>query len=634
MSVYSVLISNSKVLNYNRRANAFSFIQRKSPTYAVSPSGNSNSGAIVAYIGANMGTQWDSTVIWASSTNLGRYPQGGIYNPGNQTDLQKCYVVGCGPAIGGSGWAGNWYASKSLTATVVKNKAGADQQFFANSGTFSTSTSPNMIKHDNPRNSFLSTDDGKIRSAGLLYNDINTSSATNFRGSMISKGSFNSGAFVWTPDTFMAPCITRTDGSKQVYQKCWMTFNDAGTHGYLVMIGARTGQTLSNRGWQPIVYKTTNSGTTWALVNGIDFNSIYFDSLLNTLTPVNNNNSIIPFFNVQEGMDITIDKNNKLHIFTTIASTFSDHNDSLDFTWTYTVNGTPNVNYKFTPGKMPYLIDFIGEGSLAWTYKIIDSVGTQARSGVSSFTTYPWSGSMFPLPGPPGLLGPEPSEMRLNLSRSYDGEFIVYSWTESDTLQTYGGLKWNEKPNIKTIALRVLDNSISVNKYSITDPNTGFNPRVKNNAYFYYVSPQLNKMCLSPSLVSFTVPYTVSNNAATDPDAPIDNFYSSAIMQYTFANIPNGCTINVKELTINKIDFDIFPNPASQQVHVKVNLENSKDIDISLINTLGQIMMHKTHKGYNGENNIDLNLNTIAAGIYFVKVKCGNDENVKKLIVE
>lgn len=637
MNVFSVLNSNSKVLNYNRFANAVSFIQRKSVTYMASPSGDSNSGTIVAYIGANMGTQWDSTVVWANSTNLARYPQGGIYNPNNQGNLQNCYVVACGPAMNGANWAGNWYASKSLTATAVKNMAGPDQQFFGNTGTFSTTTSPNMIKHDYSRNSFVSTDDGIVRSAGELYDDVNstTLATQKFRGSMISKGSFNAGAFVWTPDSFIAPCVTRSDGSKQLHQKCWMTFNDGGTVGYLVMIGSRTGQTSSNKGWQPIIYKTTNAGNTWTLINGIDFNSGNFNALLNSLAPVNTNSTLtIPYFNVEEGIDISIDKNGKLHIFSSIVSTSSNHNDSLDRVWTYTVNGTPNVYYKFTPGKMPYLIDFIGDGASNWSYKIVDSVGTQARLGVSSYTAYPWSGSVSPFPGPSGPAGPESSKMRLNLSRSYDGEFILYSWTESDTLLTTGASKWNEFPNIKTRALRIMDNTISNNKYSITSTLLGNFMRVRDKAYFYYVSPQLNKMCLTPAWVSFTVPYTVSNNADTDPDAPIDNFYSNVVMQYTFANVFNGCTINVKELSSNKIDFDVFPNPASQYVQVKVNLENAKDVEISMFNALGQTMMYKTHKGNSGENYIDLNLNTIAPGIYLVKIKCGNDENVKKLIVE
>lgn len=106
MNAFSYLVSQSKSLCYNAGVNAVTFIARKSPYYVASS--NSNSGAIVASIAVqNLGTSWDSTVIWTSAANLGRYPQGGIYNPLGNTNKNSAYVVGMGPITGGAGWLGN-----------------------------------------------------------------------------------------------------------------------------------------------------------------------------------------------------------------------------------------------------------------------------------------------------------------------------------------------------------------------------------------------------------------------------------------------------------------------------------------------------------------------------------------------
>jgi len=266
MNVFGFLNSNSKILNYNRYINTVSFIQHKSPTYTLVPNlpANSQSGAIVAYLGKNGGTQWDSTLVWADASNWARYPSGGIYSPPGNTVYANAYVVVTGPLTGvSSSWVGNYYASKSLTATP-KNSAGIDMQTMLDTPPFSSTTSPTTTKHDFPRFSFISTDDGKVRVAGSLYDDVNgtTDQAKNYRGGTISRGSFNSGVFVWTIDSFTPPCVTKTSGIKSLHDECWMAWADAGHIGYLMFVGARTGATGSNKGWQPIIYKTTNSGNT------------------------------------------------------------------------------------------------------------------------------------------------------------------------------------------------------------------------------------------------------------------------------------------------------------------------------------------------------------------------------------
>ncbi len=632
MNIFGMLVSSQKPLGYNRYINTVSFIQRKSPTYVASPSTDSNTGTILAYIGKNGGTVWDSTVVWANATNQGRYPQGGIYNPAGNSNPDNAYVVATGPITTGSGWVGSYYASKSLSLTP-KNAAGADQQFMSNAGPYGSSTSPTMTKHDFPRYAFSTTDDGIVRSAGTLYQDVNGTStlAQNIRGGLVARGSFNAGVFVWTPDSFVPACIMRTEGTKQLWGQPYMAWNSAGTVGYVMMIGARQGATGSNMGWQPIVYKTTNSGNTWALVNGIDFNTAGWDMVLNSMFSVVASTVTAPFFNVGEGIDVTVDKNDKLHIFSTCIGTYGSSPDSLAFNWQVTINSEAGYAFIYQNTAWPYLFDFIGDGASNWSYKTIDSVGTEGPSdqtGGGGFNSNPWANQ--------SQANPVSSGLRLQMTRTYDGEFIAYSWAESDTLFTTGAKKWNEFPNIMTRAQRICDGAVSTDKYAISSPATGFNPAVRDKAYFHYMSSTSPGGSSTATSATLNIPFTVSNNTQTDGGATIYNYYANAHVQFAFPTAACGSTVTtgVKNIAKNEMISKIFPNPATNNVNIQVTLGTANDITVELYNAIGQKVAASKGNGNLGENTINMNLGNLNSGVYFVKIKAGNAESTKKLVVE
>jgi hypothetical protein len=637
MNVFGMIVSSSKPLQYNRYIDAVSFIQRKPSSYSVSPAGDSNSGAILGFIGKNCGAQgqWDSTVIWADATNLARYPQGGLYSPNGNHNINNAYAVAMGPTTGGTGWIGSYYASKSLTNTAVKNAAGSDEQFFSHTTPFGSSTSPTMTKHYFPRYGFSQCDNGMVYSLGGLYDtyDGGTGQPGNFRGGLLAKGNFVSGAMVWTPDSMVPPTVTITTGGRQLFSQPYMAWNDAGTVGYVVFIGGKQGATGANFGWQPIVYKTTNSGNTWALVNGIDFNTpSTFDFVLNSMASVNSNpNLAIPFFNVGEGIDVTVDKNNKLHIVSTVVGTARNNADSMGYTWQFP-KGSENMGWPYVNTAWPYIFDFIGDGSSPWTFKTIDSVGTEgpsATSGQPGFGSNPWANQ--------SQTTPQSSDMRIQVSRTYDGEFILYSWAESDTTLTTGAVKWNEFPNVKCKAMRICDGAVSMDEYNVTSPSTGFNPRVRDKAYFHYMSRQARGGASTSGAATFTVPFTVSNNLTTNGDSPVDNFFGRSIVSFSFATAACGNTVttNIKSNTSNEVDGSrLYPNPAKNNFNVAINLSKANEIAVDVYNTIGQKIAGARSNGTIGENTINMDLNNVTPGVFFVKIKAGTNESTKKLVIE
>lgn len=637
MNAFGFLVSNQKALQYNRHLQTFSFIQRKSPTYVTNPAlpANAQSGAIVAYLGRNDGTNWDSTLIYSSSTNWSRYPQGAIYNPPGNTTFTNAYVVGSGPVTSAANsWIGSWYASKKLTSPGT-NSVGTDVQFFSNTGpNFGSVTSPAMKKHDFPRYSFSSTDDGVVRAVGSINNDINNTTSNSgygLRGFSIAKGAFTSGAFVWTYDSIIPPTNTvTTDGSKVMFGTPYMAWNDAGTNGYFVVIGSRVGSTGANVGYQPIVYKTTNSGNSWVLVNGIDFNTGNWNKLKNGILSTNTTTYEVPFFKFDEGIDVIVDNSNKLHIVSTVVGSAKAHVDSLGYTWQFT-KGTENMSWNYKANEFPYIFDFAGDGAGAWSYTTIDSLGSEgpsSTSGQPGFGTNPWASS---------TAGESiSSDDRIQVSRSYDGQFLVYSWAESDTTLTTGAVKWNEFPNIHQRALRLCDGAVSTDEFLVSSPATGFNARVRDKAYFHFMSSTCKAGGSTATAATFTTAYTVSNNVATDGITPVDNYYANAVVTHNFPTSACGATITTG-INANRTEASqsvVYPNPAHNNITVLINLTQAKDVNVDVYNAIGQVVSSTKVNGQMGDNSINVNLNNANTGVYFVKIKAGSSESTKKLIVE
>ena len=260
MNVFGYLVSASKPLQYNSALNAVSMIARKNGTYTASS--NSNTGTIIGLYSANMGTTWNETCLFTNGTNLARYPQGVIYNPSGNTNINNAYIIATGPLVATAPWVGNYYASKPIT-TPGNNIMGTDAQSMLNA------TLPaSMKKHHFSRYSFTAIDGGLVRSmASMLTNpDGTTYSAIAYRGAGMIKGTFSAGAFVWSIDSFILACTMNSnftpatdDDYKNLNGVPYQAWDEAGVVGYVVMLGSRLSETLTattvkaTGGFQPIV---------------------------------------------------------------------------------------------------------------------------------------------------------------------------------------------------------------------------------------------------------------------------------------------------------------------------------------------------------------------------------------------
>ncbi len=648
MNISGQLISNSRILNYDEDLNVVSFIHPRACTYSITNASENNSGVMIARIIKNWnpiavnGTftpQFDSTAFASNASHFPTSPNGGIYNPPGNTNINNTYIVGCGPTTFSNGFSGNWFSSKQLGPANYNNTPSTQpnaQQWFGNP------SGGSLQGHNLNYNNFSVTDDGKVRSVGKLGTPFNgtTQVAPGDTSLYIATGTFSFGTFSWSgtalhPDFEKAPSTGKANFSKTV-----MAWNEAGTVGYAIAIGQeKNASNLVNKGMQPKVWKTSNSGTSWALIPNIDFTLPTFSMVINDLASTLNTNTnvAVPYFREVEGMDAVVDKDDRLHFATTIVAHASVHPDSVT---TVTRHRSDNYYWPHTPGKRPFIYDFTTTGS-SWSVRKIDSISSEATLATfneqglgTGYTENPWADNN----------GFKPvSSSRIQLGRAVDGKQIYFTWAESDTLITNGNKKWNTFPNIKVRVLDVSTNSLSIEMNAThTTGIVGTNNNVRNKAFFHYCSPKAAS--LLPPCNIFSIPMTVSNNQYLNGNgncsnlAPITHYFNAVTISQggiIYNTMPHiNCYSSLYENKKTQSNLTIYPNPANTTIHINFDSQYNLKTEVIISHITGKILKSQIVNAHIGSNEINQNVADLNPGIYFVSLRSANQNVTTKLVVE
>lgn len=83
----------------------------------------------------------------------------------------------------------------------------------------------------------------------------------------------------------------------------------------------------------------------------------------------------------------------------------------------------------------------------------------------------------------------------------------------------------------------------------------------------------------------------------------------------------------------NANSFDVYPNPASNEVNVKIETSGSASSTIKVVNTLGQVVIVKQVSLNNGVNTIAVDTKQLSSGIYYVTYDAPTGAVTKKLTI-
>lgn len=609
-NAFGVYTDNPNPLSYNANINTVGFVLRASDNIWNSIGAEGNTGTIVFNWSSNNGTSWDSTILAASSSHLNRYPSGAIFNPAGNTVPANAYAVGSGPwwiAPGGSSWQGSFFASKQLgtgyttvagTTTYLDNLALVIPQ----------------KKHDNAYTDFQITSDGFAHVAGGIYTDVNNITSTplrGYRGAMLDKGTFSAGSFTWTQDS-LKPLIKLDGAGDKVFDETFtMAWSENGQIGYVCFLGVDVNAVAgtSQNSYQPYLFKTINGGVTWShyspLFNFATIPAIASRLIATKLLPALKK----PFFSSSEGFNSTVDAAGDLHLFTSMGSAYSDHIDSLGYSY------SPNYNKVWN-----YLVDLKTSGA-GWSAMIVDSLSCERPTKVESS----WTSSS----------GNLPYNSRLQISRTPDGNNIFYSWSDSDSNIVQSSFPhFNISPDVYMKGYDVISNKMTCKK-NMTSGRVG----IEYNAFFFYASPTVAK----PTATSYLIPTTITqgDGGVNNGDVTVSHYYigDNTFTQSEFTVTVNtpGCVsstgVSVKEESTLVSSLNFYPNPASTNGTVDILLVENAKMELVVINSVGQVVYTTAVNGFAGSNKVNIDLNNLSNGLYFYQVNMANSKTVTKKFV-
>jgi len=82
-----------------------------------------------------------------------------------------------------------------------------------------------------------------------------------------------------------------------------------------------------------------------------------------------------------------------------------------------------------------------------------------------------------------------------------------------------------------------------------------------------------------------------------------------------------------------KRSFALYPNPSNGSVHLQFQLNEAKDIQVQVVNVIGDIMWMNQYNEVTDQL-ISFDLDRVAKGIYFVILKAEGETVSKKLVIQ
>ena len=606
-NVYGLLVPTTSPVAYNAALGATTFACRS----GVSLPGNS--GKIRVNVSTDGGSTWDTSRLAITLTGAGpslcRYPSGALINLAGNTTLANAFAVVAGPCtdltpVAAYSWVSHYFGAKKLDAAgsnavelytykfapgaIAATPGGTPNTATVTEGTFATI---NYASADNA---------GRYRIADYSSDSIGSGLYSDMNGVMIATYTRDE-----VTNTFSSDFKVVSSGNILHYESGEMAWSENGQVGYTLVTGIDTTSAAMKKPNAIHVWKTTNAGATWAKLPDFDFTSIlgYTFNLSDTTLALPGNFQIFPktiggaggtrpFFRsarytTGEDFDMVVDKQNELHIFAPVAGGATTNVDSLDYTW--------NVK--------PQLFDTYTSSTTGkpWQAKHIAELQTDIVTDAQS---------------PVGLN----YEHRIQASRSTDGQYVVCSWIDTDaSLDSV-----NLYPNIFAWAMDVSANKVVDSAINLT-AGTNFD---SDNFWYFASGTVVNDG------TKLTIPATVSvPNTAGNGAAHFNHFYVNGL-EIPLAAINTARGVATKELSKGFSLTPAYPNPATNNSIVGINLDAASTVGVSVTNVIGQVLYTNSSRMDAGNQQITLNTSGYAAGVYFYTVTVNGNNIVNKLIVK
>ncbi len=597
-NVYTALYDPNYQLEYNPELNILTHVHR-----AGGPWGGA-SGDLRCIISYDKGLTWTDSVVFPvqNGNHYYRYPNVIVHNPAGNTNPSDAYLFVNGPITDGAGWNFMFFDSKQINGSneVINHPTPlfADQleriNLSGGNGTFWTGS-----LHVNSSDTWYDTAYLRIMTFNPNTNGFDINNVQNFTRNWKMR-QFSNATIEW-----------------------WFNWNNYldtdGQSGYMWCFGAEQEFDPYNETSTPLVWSTLDGGQNWIKANAsgcwhtLSNITDYIWPVRQSLIEHPNNPELWEyriFFQGGSSVDENyspgvIDYQGRLHFLAVIEGMYSNHPDSLGYSYAnhpkylfdvYTTGWDP-VNYTYT-----------------WDVQFVDTILT----GVVPDDASPFCDS-------DGCIG---WEHYLNISASPDKKVIFAVWTDTDpqfdTINTMPDIKCRAF-NYETMKATPIINFTAGEGGMYFYVNTPHFVIDDGNDYIIplsYIDVYDNGQPIMPQKHWYVQDLRISKNDFTEDIAP--------------STITGQC---ITSANINKYNTDMkvaqnMPNPAKENTQIAITLPDASNVNITVTNLMGQTVMSINKNLSAGKNVVNLNVSNLTSGVYFYTVTANNSSVTKKMIVE
>jgi hypothetical protein len=138
-------------------------------------------------------------------------------------------------------------------------------------------------------------------------------------------------------------------------------------------------------------------------------------------------------------------------------------------------------------------------------------------------------------------------------------------------------------------------------------------------------------------------PTPVTDWATANVDLTSFANQSAVAVKYDFSKGTSANNIYVDNInfdlmsSVNQIEavsaLSIMPNPVINSMNIEFSLEQAEDLNISILNSLGQIVETVASRNFEGDNILTVNTNKLSSGIYFLNITSSSKVNTKRFVI-
>lgn len=473
----------------------------------------------------------------------------------------------------------------------------------------------------------------------IAFTDPNNGVAYVYNGTTFEMYNTTNGGQTWAQITVVSPNVGKND-LNVVPNTNYFVSAGAGTGNQILSYSTDNGVNWTDWGSVGIQYLTIdfadgNSGwagsfsTTTASIGGM---WKYSDVTLTSPTPPTSNFSL-PANLCLNGSSATVTPVNSSTGTGPLTYSFSSSPNNVAFATstssapviTFTANGTYTITLAVTnsisSNSSSQIINVLTCTSPSVSFS--SPTGTLCNKVAINFTntttgnptpTYSWSTS----PAANVTISPNSTSTNASITFSAPG---IYSVTLVAT-NANGTSSLTQTVNIANCSptANFLLGTLTCTNSAITMTNTSFGGAT---SYSWSASPSVGS--ISPNAAAISPTITFVNAGTYTITLKATNGSGTSIATKTI--VVSTC-VGINENSIFANNVHVFPNPAKEMLNIEVS--SSDNYSVVLTNLIGKVIL--TDKS--SKDKMNINLSSIAPGVYFLTIDSKGQKTTKKIIVE